>query len=116
MNDKTKVVLDDFESTDFVTREIEHNGKTKTYRFKELSEEEAGMIFDIYDKKGERDPVKVRQLRSRVIAAVVYDVDGGPLGIERAKAIKNTLANKLQTACLEVNGYGADAEKEAGEG
>lgn len=111
-----KVELDEFESADMVEREIEHKGKTKKYLFKELSEFEAGQLFDIYDKKGERDAGKVRNLRGRVIATIVHDLDGTPLAIERVKALNNSLAAKLQAVALEVNGYGGDAEKQAGEG
>ena len=96
-------------------RTIEHRGKKLEFTIRELSEAEGSEIFDTTNDKGKVDPERKKLVRARMLAKCVSDTKG-PLEFEVVRNMPNSLANKLQLAVLEVNGYGADEEKAAGEG
>lgn len=96
---------DDFYALATEQVDITLRGKTRTFTVKELSEEDASRVFDIQDRKGQRDPEKAKNVRAKIIAACVSD-QYGQIDFDTAKKMSNQLANKLQSAALDVNGFG----------
>lgn len=102
--------LSDFIGETIVEREVTYKGKTKTFRFRELTADEAEGIFLGVDT----DPKKNKGLRNKIVAKVVVDTDGNQ-ALKEADVGKlpNGFANELQRIALEVNGIGEKAEGEA---
>ena len=102
--------LTEFLGDTIVNREVSYKGKTKTFRFRELTADEAEGIFLSVDA----DPKKNKGLRNRIVSKVVVDADGNQAFKEAdVGKLPNELANELQKIALEVNGIGDKAEQEA---
>lgn len=102
--------LSDFLGETIVEREVTYKGKTKTFRFRELTADEAEGIFLGVDP----DPKKNKGLRNKIVAKVVIDTDGNQAFKEAdVGKLPNGFANELQRIALEVNGIGEKAEGEA---
>ena len=102
--------LTEFLGDTIVDREVAYKGKTKVFRFRELTADEAEGIFLSVDS----DPKKNKGLRNRIVAKVVVDADGNQAFKEAdVGKLPNELANELQKIALEVNGIGEKAEQEA---
>ena len=102
--------LAEFIGPTVVAREVEFKGNTRTFHFRELQADEAEGIFLGIDA----DPKKNKGLRNRILAATLCDADGKPaITKDEAGKLPNDLANKLQTAALDVNGLSAKAAEEA---
>jgi hypothetical protein len=102
--------LSDFLGPSVVAQEVTHKGKTRTFHFKELSADEVESLFIGVDS----DPKKNKGLRNRILAKTVC-TEAGELAYSEAEtgALPNDLANKLQSAALDVNGLSAKAAEEA---
>jgi hypothetical protein len=91
-------------------KSITHKGSSRDFYFRELSADVAEELFGAVDK----DPKKNKGLRNRILAKIVCNEDGSDALTEKeAGRLPIDLANKLQTAALEVNGLGAAAEEAA---
>lgn len=103
----------DFESPYFEDIAIEHRGRSKVYRFTEATEEFIQKL--LAPSEGGEKTVDAAQFNEALMLATVTDPDGTPMTCERLGKMPRALAVKINMKALEVNGYGADAEKQAGE-
>lgn len=100
--------LGDFLKPAVLSKDVENNGKTATFYFRELNGEEGTMIFSGFTSSdSEKKDESVRQLRNRCIAAGLCDKDGNRVMNEKqAGKLPLSLANKLHTIVMEHNGMG----------
>ena len=99
-----------FCTTSVIAKSVTFNGQEVPCFFRELSADQAEDLFGGIDA----DPKKNKGLRNRVIASILCNQDGTPaLTAAEAGTLKLDLANKIQQAALEVNGFGKSEEAEA---
>lgn len=113
MNDKTNAGFDDLQTVDV---EVERGGKTRTFTVRELNGAEAAKVFNTAKPNGKRDPIKARQVDSRLIAhSVTEKLEGGEsraFTFDQAEAMGMSLRRQLLKASLEVNGLNDDDDAE----
>lgn len=91
-----------------VAKEITHNGKTKTFYFKELSADEAENLFDIATEDGKTDKKKTKGLDNRILAATLCNAAGATeVTPDEIGKLPAAFRRKLATEAMEVNGLGA---------
>lgn len=102
MNDITR---DDFESliTDSLT--ITRRGKSRTYHFTEVTEEQMQKLLN-----GD-----TKTFGERLVLACVKDEAGAELTADRFRGLPAAVATKLRMKALEVNGEGQEASEKMGE-
>lgn len=104
---------DNFFDPEYIDRDFSRNSKTKTFRVRELTGEEADKLFDIRDRSGKgNDPAKLKGLDSRLIATAVTEVtEAGPVSIsaEQAGKLPAKLRKELTQLVMEVNGMSETA-------
>ncbi len=110
--------LADFIGNMRVEREIAYKGQTHAFWFRELSADDALEFFQQFGaepkKKTKEEEAASKEQRNRILARIVCQEDGSDaMTVKEAGKLPLELANKLNKVCLEVNGLGADAEKEA---
>lgn len=104
--------LAEFAGTTVVSRELTFRDKTETFHFRELSAAESEDLFIDAPTDGQKSN---KGFRSRVISAVMCDLNGKPvLSIEQAAGLKNAVSNLLVHECLEVNAMTDESKEEAG--
>lgn len=95
--------INDFIGSQIVSKEIQYKGKSREFKFLELTAGQAEDLFlgiDAEEKRG---------LRAKVIVAIVCDDAGNPaFTTEEANKLPNALATRLQEAALEINGVGQE--------
>lgn len=109
----------DFYDPEFAERTFERNGKSKTFRVRELSGDEAEKLFDVLGKDGKTDPAKLKGLDKRIIATSVVEYDPDtetttPLTLEQAGKLPAKFRKELVKVAMEVNGLdekSADAKE-----
>jgi hypothetical protein len=98
---------DDFFDPLYVDREFTRRGKTKAFRFREITGDESQAIFQTGTDKP--DPEKTKTLDARlVVAAVAMLGDDGavtPITLEQAKSMPARFRQELVKVILEVNGF-----------
>lgn len=103
---------DDFFAPEYEDREFTRNGKTRTFRIRELTGAEAETLFDLRGRDGKQDSNKVKGLDSRLIATAVIDVTGGaelPISVEQAGKLPAKFRKELTAVVIDINGLNADA-------
>jgi hypothetical protein len=106
----------DFDALQTAEVTIERNGKSRTYLVTEFTKLDAQQAFNINKDNGKRDPVKARQVDSRLIARAVQVMDGNggltPITFAQAEVLPQSVSRKLVAAVLEINGIGGEDEDE----
>lgn len=103
-----------FYDPEFEEKTFERNGKSKTFRVRELSGDESEKLFDVRGRDGKTDPAKLKGLDSRVIvtSVVEYDKDTDtetPINPEQAGKLPAKFRRELVKIAMDINGLSADA-------
>lgn len=113
MNDKANN-QDDFEAPGSEEIEITIRGKTGKFIVHDISGEDVTQVFAPLQTT---DPAKKtraqRELKARIIAAMVWRADGSTITFEEASKFRVVLQNKLEEAALKFNGLVPEAEADA---
>lgn len=114
MNDQS------FYDPEFQEQTFTRNGKSKTFRVRELIGDEAEKLFDVRGRDGKTDQAKLKGMDSRIIATSVVEYDKGtdtetPITLEQAGKLTAKLRRELVKIAMDINGLNADAA-EAKEG
>ena len=98
-----------FYDPEYVEKTFERNGKSKTFRIRELSGDEATKLFDINGANGKTDPNKIKGLDSRIVVTSVVEFDEKtkqetPITMEQAGKLPAKFRRELVKIAMEVNG------------